>query len=254
MIANYDEKLLRMYESAEEQMPFFKRNLYEQAFKKYSASINDILEEINSELEGKPEDFVLNYCDEFASLFVKRFKGEYDLLTKKGKKHSYVTDHNTPLVIYVFPAILEYSAKWCKPLVEAIVGLWNKTFTEVTISYGSYNDIKGGFKSKLCYVTTAVCESRNQDDNCYELSLLRNYRDNILAKEEGGEEIIHQYYNVAPTIVKRINRLDNSKEVYDSLYRNYILNCIKCIENKDYDECKQTYIKMVSELKSKYAY
>ena len=35
MIANYDEKLLRMYESAEEQMPFFKRNLYEQAFKKY---------------------------------------------------------------------------------------------------------------------------------------------------------------------------------------------------------------------------
>lgn len=254
MITNHEEKLRRMYDLAEAQMPFFKRNLYEQAFAKYSNDINDILDEINNELEGKDEQTVKVYTEEFAELFVNIFKSEYDAIPKKGKKSTYLTDHNTPLVIYVFPAILEYSAKWCKPCVDTLVNKWNITFTEVSIGYGSFSDIKGGFKTKLCYITTAVCESRKLSDDCFELSVLRDYRDNILAKEEGGEDIINEYYDIAPTIVKRINRSSNPEEIYDSIYRDYILGCIENIENKQYDMCRESYTKMVSELKSKYAY
>ena len=254
MITNHEEKLRSLYESAEELMPFFKRNDYEKAFNDYSEKNKYIFDEINSELEGKDEETVNNYVSELATLFVEIFKKEYDDIDKKGKKSSYVTNHNTPLVIYLFPSILNYSAKWCKACVEAIVNRWNENFKETNISYGTYAEIKSGFKTKLCYITTAVCESLNKSDDCVELNLLRNYRDNILAKEEGGSDIIQEYYNIAPTIVKRINRSINPSEVYASLYKDYILGCIENIENEKYEECKESYISMVNELKNKYAY
>ena len=254
MITNHEDKLRKLYDLAEEQMPYFKRNYYEQAFEKYRKEIAYILDEVNDELEGKDEDTVQSYTSEFADLFVSIFKAEYDEIPKKGKKETYVTNHNTPLVIYLFPAILEYSAKWCKPCVEALVNTWNNAFTEMKIGYGTYSDIKSGFKTKLCYITTAVCESLNKDDDCAELSMLRDYRDNILTNEEGGLEIIDEYYNIAPTIVKRINRDENPTEVYSSLYNDYILECLEYIENKQYVKCRETYTAMVKELKSKYAY
>lgn len=254
MIPNHVEKLTALYTTAEEQLPFFKKNTYEQAFKKYYDLNLPILDELNGDLEGKDSDFVNSYLSELADLFVGIFKEEYDSITKKGKKNSYLTDHNTPLVIYLFPAILYYSAKWSKPCVETLVEKWNSTFTSIKIGYGTYEDIKGGFKSKLCYITTAVCESLNKSDDCRELMLLREYRDDILSHEIGGKEIIDEYYDIAPTIVKRINRLDNKESVYTDLYDNFIYKCIENIENKEYDKCKDNYTKMVSELKNKYAY
>lgn len=254
MITDYREKCLNIFTLADEQMPFFKRNLYEQAFNKYCSEIKNILDEINDELEGKDEDTVNGYANEFADKFTGVFKAQYDELSKKGQKSTFVTNHNSPLVIFVFPAILEYSAKWCKPMVEAIVNKWNDTFKETNIGYGSFSDIKSGFKTKLCYITTAVCDSLNKPDNCRELSILRDYRDNILANEAGGKEIIDEYYNIAPTIVKRINRELKSEEIYNDLYKNYILGCIEDIENKEYEKCKEAYTAMVTELKSKYAY
>lgn len=254
MITSPVEKLNALYAKAEEQMPFFKRNLYEQAFDKYYQESRSIYEEINGELEGKDDEVISSYVSELADAFVGIFKAEYDLITKKGKKHTYVTDHNSPLVIYILPGILHYPAKWAKPLVEAIVAKWNATFTELNIGYGTYEDIKSGFKTKLCYITTAVCESIHKSDDCRELTLLREYRDNILSNEEGGKDIINEYYDIAPTIVKRINRSEDPDAEYLHLYDEFILKCIKSIEDKEYDKCRKTYTDMVTELKNKYAY
>ena len=253
MVTNHEEKFLTLYNDAEGELPSFKRNIYEQAFHSFYGKHLPLLDEINAELEGKDEATVSEYASEFADLFTGVFKSEYDQISKKGKKSTYVVNHNSPLVIYIMPAILNYSAKWCKPLVEAIVKKWNETF-DCNIGYGTFEDIKGGFKTKLCYITTAVCDNQGKADDCYELNLLRDYRDNILAKEEGGEDIISEYYNVAPTIVKRINRSENPSLVYESLYNNYILSCVKDIEKKNFESCKETYTSMVEELKSKYAY
>jgi len=254
MIINYVEKLTALYESAEEKMPYFKKNMYDQAFEKYYNENLATYDEINSELEGKDNDFIDNYISELADLFVSIFKSEYDAIEKKGKKTSYLSDHNTPLVVYLFPAILHYSAKWSKPCVEKLVEKWNAAFKEMTIGYGTYENIKAGFKYKLCYITTAVCESLNKDDDCKELNLLRDYRDNILSSQEGGKELINEYYNIAPTIVKRIDKLENSTEVYSDLYNDFIVKCIENIEHYEYEQCKETYTEMVNELKKKCAY
>ena len=254
MISSHIEKLTALYKTAEEQMPFFKKNFYEQAFEKYYNTNLPIYDELNSDLEGKDSDFVDLYISEFADAFVGIFKAEYDAIDKKGKKSTYVSNHNTPLVVFVFPAILHYSAKWCKPCVEKVVSKWNDTFTEYKIGYGTYENIKSGFKSKLCYITTAVCESLNKEDNCRELNLLRNYRDNILAVEEDGQKLINEYYDIAPTIVKRIDRSEDSDAIYNKLYDDFIVKCIENIENYEYDKCREIYTEMVTELKKKYAY
>jgi len=254
MITNHVEKLTALYNSAEEKMPYFKRNVYDQAFNKYYEENLSTFDEMNSELEGQSIEFVDEYLNEFSDLFIAIFKSEYDKIEKKGKRSTYVTDHNTPIVIYMFPAILHYEAKWCRRCVEVLVEKWNATFTEVKIGYGTYEDIKAGFKYKLCYITTAVCDSLNKADDCKELTLLREYRDNVLSKEEGGKELIDEYYDIAPTIVKRINRSENPKEEYNRLYSSFILKCIENIENNEYEQCRDNYTSMVTELKNKYAY
>lgn len=254
MVKDIESKIKELYDNAEAQMPYFKKNLYEQAFNKYYGSCLPLFDEIKEEILGKDEEFIENYINEFSDLFVSVFKKEYDAISKKGKKSSYVTNHNTPLVVYVFPSILNYKESFCKPCVDAIVSKWNDAFKEMKIGYGTYEDIKGGFRTKLCYITTAVCESLNKDDDCMELNLLRDYRDNILSKEPEGRALIEEYYDVAPTIVKRINRQDNSSIIYRRLYNDYILSCLSSIENKDFTGCKETYTLMVTELKKRYAY
>ncbi len=52
-----------------------------------------------------------------------------------------------------------------------------------------------------CYLTSACMQhlQQNFDDKCYELSLLRWFRDNFVTKED-----INHYYEVAPVIVENI--------------------------------------------------
>ena len=59
------------------------------------------------------------------------------------------------------------------------------------------------------------------DDNCYELTVLRWFRDNFVSKED-----IELYYNVAPTIVKNIDALDNNEQIYNYIYSHIVEPCV----------------------------
>jgi hypothetical protein len=106
---------------------------------------------------------------------------------------------------------------------------------------------KGG-----CFITTAVCQSMGKADDCYELELLRNYRDTYLRVQCDGESLISEYYEVAPKICTKIDTLPDNTTIYSSIYRQYILPCVKLIEKQEYDECKNTYSIMVNTLKQAY--
>ena len=107
-------------------------------------------------------------------------------------------------------------------------------------------------KRGLCFITTAVCKYFAKPDDCYELTTLRNFRDNWLAATRSGKALIKEYYEVAPKIVEKINALDNQEEVYRGLWDNYISPCIQLIELGMYEDCRELYIKMVTELKNVY--
>ena len=252
---NSGTKLTLLFTDAKDKMQYFKRDTYEQAFIKYCAICDDIYKEIDEDIKDKSEEEIKSYSDSLADEFVEIFNQEFTEIQKKGKKITYVTSHNAPLVVYVFPGIMNYDAKWSKPLCESIVSKWNEAFNVPgigQIGYTTYSGIKSGFKTKLCYVTTAVCQALNLGEDCRELKLLKEYRDNIFINQNNGADYISEYYNIAPTIVKRINKSEDSDKVYASLYTDYISKCIESIENKQYEACKDRYIAMVNELKQKY--
>lgn len=105
---------------------------------------------------------------------------------------------------------------------------------------------------KGCFITTAVCDSLGKSDDCYELTTFRHFRDNWLAHEPEGKLLIEQYYRIAPRIVWNINSSANASDVYSSIWQQYLEPCLHFIENKDFANCKQLYVMMVSELQKTY--
>ncbi len=103
-----------------------------------------------------------------------------------------------------------------------------------------------------CFITTAVCDSFNKLDDCYELTMFRAFRDNWLTKEKDGKELIKEYYNNAPKIVDSINSHSNKSEIYLNIWNTYLKDCLKFIEIKKYSDCKDLYIQMVRNLEKEY--
>lgn len=116
------------------------------------------------------------------------------------------------------------------------------------------NDLNKNESSPLsstehCYLTTA-CMKRylnNFNDNCYELTLLRWFRDNFVSKED-----IKHYYKIAPTIVGEIDKDNNNDIVYDYIYDNIVDYCVEQIENGNYAEAYKRYKDSVMILEKKY--
>ena len=101
-----------------------------------------------------------------------------------------------------------------------------------------------------CYLTSACMKylQENFDDNCYELRVLRWFRDNFVSKED-----IEHYYATAPTIVESINREEKSDVIYNYIYDNVVDACITAIENGDYDFAYNRYKNSILALEEQFA-
>ena len=106
-----------------------------------------------------------------------------------------------------------------------------------TARTGSDESSKGrGF----CYLTTACMKyySDNFDDNCYELTMMRWLRDNIVSD---SDKLL--YYLLAPKIVENIetNPEEKKEKIYSYIYENVLVPCVKFIEQGSYDEAYEIY-------------
>lgn len=122
---------------------------------------------------------------------------------------------------------------------------------------GIYNNIIGAPDDDTCcccpcFITTACVESKGLPDDCEELKVLREYRDNYLLKHKYGIELIRFYYTYAPSIVDGINRQPDARKIYRNLY-TVIRKCVSCIHRRDLEEAFLIYVKMVLKLRDRYA-
>ena len=101
-----------------------------------------------------------------------------------------------------------------------------------------------------CYLTTACMKNfkENFDDNCYELTLLRWFRDNFVSNED-----IKHYYEVAPIIVENINKEEKFNIIYDYIYDNVVNYCVEQIEQGNYDKAYSRYKNSVLTLEKQFA-
>ena len=90
-----------------------------------------------------------------------------------------------------------------------------------------------------CFLTSACMEhfQENFDDNCYELMVLRWFRDNYVSEID-----VNHYYEIAPIIVEAINQEVKENIIYNYIYDNVVDYCIKQIENGNYKEAYNRYI------------
>lgn len=106
---------------------------------------------------------------------------------------------------------------------------------------GSIVDTTSGEKETTsigCYLTS-VCMKyylEKLDDSCYELTVLRWFRDNFVPKEEK-----EHYYQTAPSIVSAIDTEEYKDLIYDYIYDNIVDYCVKAIENGDYTSAYARY-------------
>lgn len=230
----------------------FKKKTYAGNFEKVYLHIvptMDAIEEVyNSVME--PETLIQNMAQALVDTAIEKVNA----CTKKNQKESTLLDLNLAMAVFIFPAMLKYQGNSTRPLVDQILTAWKEAFPKSNIQAAEYEYIEKGFHKKFCYITTAVCETFQKPDDCYELTLLRNYRDEYLAELPEGERIIKAYYDVAPTIVKHINKREDSAEIYEGIWQNYLSPCISMIEEGKKEECKDLYIKMVETLQKEYFY
>jgi len=116
----------------------------------------------------------------------------------------------------------------------------------------SYEIQDGDKVEGFCFITTAVCQSTGKPDDCFELQTLRKFRDIWLRNKSNGEDMISEYYKLAPQIVSKIDSLPNKENEYELIYSQYIKPCIGFILNRKQDECLKLYKKMIFELKTKF--
>ena len=101
-----------------------------------------------------------------------------------------------------------------------------------------------------CYLTSACMKYFQEkfDDNCYELTILRWFRDNFVSKED-----IEHYYEVAPIIVESINNEERAYIIYDYIYDNVVDYCVEQIEQGNFDKAYSRYKNSVLTLEEQFA-
>lgn len=107
-------------------------------------------------------------------------------------------------------------------------------------------------KDSSCYLTTACMVAKEEQfkDDCYELEVLRNFRDTYV--KENYSEDIQFYYDIAPRIVAKIGNLQESQEIFARIYDELVLPCCKLIENKQLQEAYTKYKEYSLDLSEKY--
>jgi hypothetical protein len=101
-----------------------------------------------------------------------------------------------------------------------------------------------------CFVSTATLKAIGKSDNCNELTEFRNFRDNWVILNHS--EIIAEYYNIAPIIVAEIEKRDNSVDIYQYIWENFLSIGYAKITKKDYESAYEIYLEMMKYLKVKY--
>lgn len=252
MNSNIQECFVKLFEDAQIQTKNFNRQSYEESFEAFYKKNKELLITLNQLMEETPDKEA--FVSELSCVLPDYVKEKLTGIEKKSKRSNLVMDYNLALVTYVLPVINYGRDDNYKMISDAIVKKWNQEVAKTAVKNASFEQISGGFKNRLCYITTAVCESLGKPDDCYELELLRSYRDDYLIGENAGREIVQEYYNIAPTIVKKINRQDDAKEIYKGIWSEYLVPCIRHIERQELSDCKEVYSNMVYNLQKKYVY
>lgn len=236
------EQVLCGYESWLEQ---FSYEAYPQAFSAFCTEYDQFLEQIDRGILQQEASYL-------QESLLKGAKAFMDGNSTKNNRKQLQYRLNTYLAVYVIPAILHISKEEARPFCIALGENWSTIFSGSSIKAADYESIFNGFKRKLCYITTAVCEALNKPEDCPEVMRMKEYRDNYFCLLPDGSKMIEEYYDISPTILKRIEKNSLQKEKYLWIWDTFLSPCLTALEQGQKEECGLIYQEMVRRLKKEY--
>lgn len=249
-IAEIRETLTELQVSLGNIQSTFNRTKYPVEFAAYAKKWEPFFMELEREydLAEDKEGFLDSICDAVAVAAEERYRA-----LNRRKREMIMLQDQLALVAYVFPAILDCRNSYSEALANKMCASWNDLF-HMTLKTATYETINAGFTRKWCFITTAVCESLHKPDDCEELTMLRAYRDTYMASTEEGRELVRRYYDIAPTIVHKIDRRSDAGEIYSGIYEEHLIPCLDSIREGENERCLEQYRGMVESLEERYMY
>ncbi len=230
----------------------FRKDSYHELFERYKEENYAFYTAVKLVLDYASEESLDGIYHQIAGAFIREQEAALEQVKKKNEKFTVQMDKNMFMAVYVLPSIKEIRGSRANELAEAICKEWGSSFKDSNIIASDYDSIVQGFKRKLCYVTTAVCQNLNKGENCEELRLIKEFRDGYLASTQEGAALIEEYYDIAPTLVKRIAKDADAQAKYIWLWNTYLAPCVAFIKAGRQEECKETYCGMMEELRKEY--
>ncbi len=111
--------------------------------------------------------------------------------------------------------------------------------------------------TSTCYLTTIICELLGYPDDCYALATLRNFRDQVMQKEEKYRLLLLEYDVVGPQLASMIRKSsqESGNDFQDCLqqfYQQFIVSTVSLVEQHQVEEAVSQYKKMIQVLKEYY--
>ena len=242
-LENLKKGLIELYKST------YRQRLNKSRYRSEIENLKKKNQELLSDLREALNHDHNEHFEEIAQIIPAHVSAVLAQYPSKRKRAFHQVDNNMNMVCFYIPIIHSVDSA----LAERTVEIWNERLTYSKImGVSTIEGIEGGFKKGFCYITTAICETLGKGDDCVELKTLRAYRDQVLLSTPCGEQIVNSYYNIAPTIVNRINKEKQSKEIYKEILTAYIQPCLALIDQGKNEECKALYSEMVVTLEKKY--
>lgn len=259
MEAAYNKALTqipRLLEDYERMLILFTADKYAGCFDEYEHIGRQILE---------PASVFAGLSSENREIVIKELAGTIyesieQLLKEKAKRHkapksTLIDQLRFFQTIYLVPMILHLDYDISDPLVDLVIIAWFQAYPQYPYKKSDFEHIAMGFRRKgLCFITTAVCETLDRPDDCYELTSFRQFRDTFMLEDDTRRVMVEEYYRIAPVIVTSINMNPDSKERYSMIWSKYLKPCLQAIEEKRLEDCARQYAGMVMELKRQYYY
>nr|WP_304097799.1 CFI-box-CTERM domain-containing protein [Mitsuokella multacida] len=127
----------------------------------------------------------------------------------------------------------------------------SKTYRK-TSNYSTRTKSTRSSDDDSCFITTAVCRALQKGDDCEELMAMRHFRDDARAADPLLQEMIGEYYRVAPAIIQRIQASEQADEVYEQLWIDDLCPVLRHLHRREYHQAALGYIAMVERLSHQY--
>ena len=225
------------------------RDLYAPSFDTYRAGCAPVFERLNA--AARTDEQVAAAADRLLDDLAAAWDGEK---SKTARQHR-MTDDKIIVAIFLVPMVRTMELPVSEPFCKALQEKWCERYPKDPFYLGTYDAIAGGFRKKflgLCFITTAVCQSRGLPDDCAELTAFRAFRDGYLRTCPDGAALINEYYNIAPGIVACIDICGDRSARYDAIRADYLDPCYRDLQAGKLEDCKNRYVHMVRALEKEY--